>query len=398
MQFGEGGAGTFSDGKLYSQIKDPQHLRPQGADRVRQGRRAGGDPLRQQAAHRHLPAGDDGREACARRSRRWAARSASSQRVDDLLIERRPAAPRARRDARRRRAAARRPRGAGARPQRARHLRRCCTTRGVFIEAKPFSIGFRIEHPQSLIDRARFGPQAGHPLLGAADYKLVHHCRNGRSVYSFCMCPGGTVVAAASRAGPRGHQRHEPVLAQRAQRQRRHRRRHHAGGLSRATSARRHRASSAHWEARAFELGGGDYDAPGQLVGDFLARPAVDARSARCCRRTSRACAWAISRRALPDYAIDGDPRGAAGLRPADQGLRDARRGADRRRDAHLVAAAHQPRSTTARASTRAACTRPAKARAMRAASCRPASMASASPRRSRRDLAGATAVATADA
>ena len=73
--------------------------------------------------------------------------------------------------------------------------------RGVYIEAKPFSIGFRIEHPQSLIDRARFGSNAGHPLLGAADYKLVHHASNGRSVYSFCMCPGGTVVAATSEPG-----------------------------------------------------------------------------------------------------------------------------------------------------------------------------------------------------
>ena len=73
--------------------------------------------------------------------------------------------------------------------------------RGVHIEAKPFSIGLRIEHPQSLIDRARFGKHAGNPLLGAADYKLVHHCSNGRSVYSFCMCPGGTVVAATSEPG-----------------------------------------------------------------------------------------------------------------------------------------------------------------------------------------------------
>ena len=73
--------------------------------------------------------------------------------------------------------------------------------RGVFLEAKPFAIGFRIEHPQSLIDRARFGRFAGHPELGAADYKLVHHASNGRSVYSFCMCPGGTVVAATSEPG-----------------------------------------------------------------------------------------------------------------------------------------------------------------------------------------------------
>ena len=79
--------------------------------------------------------------------------------------------------------------------------------RAVFMEAKPFAVGFRIEHPQSLIDRARFGAQAGHPILGAADYKLVHHCENAalrqqsRSVYSFCMCPGGTVVAATSEVG-----------------------------------------------------------------------------------------------------------------------------------------------------------------------------------------------------
>src|SRR5690606_1883043 len=73
--------------------------------------------------------------------------------------------------------------------------------RGVFIEAKPFAIGFRIEHPQSIIDRARLGKYAGHPDLGAADYKLVHHARNGRAVYSFCMCPGGTVVAATSEPG-----------------------------------------------------------------------------------------------------------------------------------------------------------------------------------------------------
>jgi uncharacterized FAD-dependent dehydrogenase len=73
--------------------------------------------------------------------------------------------------------------------------------KGVYIEAKPFSIGFRIEHPQSVIDKARFGPNAEMRILGAADYKLVHHAKNGRSVYSFCMCPGGTVVAATSEPG-----------------------------------------------------------------------------------------------------------------------------------------------------------------------------------------------------
>ena len=83
----------------------------------------------------------------------------------------------------------------------ARHLRHAADARGVFMEPKPFSVGFRIEHPQSIIDKARFGSNAGHPLLGAADYKLVHHAKNGRSVYSFCMCPGGTVVAATSEPG-----------------------------------------------------------------------------------------------------------------------------------------------------------------------------------------------------
>ena len=115
--------------------------------------------------------------------------------------------------------------------------------RGVFMEAKPFSIGFRIEHPQGVIDRARWGRHAGHPLLGAADYKLVHHAANGRSVYSFCMCPGGTVVAATSRAAARGHQRHEPVLAQRAQRQRGHGRGHRPARLP-GRAAGRHRAAA----------------------------------------------------------------------------------------------------------------------------------------------------------
>jgi uncharacterized FAD-dependent dehydrogenase len=143
--------------------------------------------------------------------------------------------------------------------------------RGVFIEAKPFSIGFRIEHPQSLIDTARFGPQAGHPLLGAADYKLVHHCRNGRSVYSFCMCPGGTVVAAASEPGR--------VVTNGMSQYSRNERNANAAivcGITPEDYAPYGEGPLAgialqrHWEARAFELGGGDYEAPGQLVGDFL--------------------------------------------------------------------------------------------------------------------------------
>ncbi len=148
--------------------------------------------------------------------------------------------------------------------------------RGVYIEAKPFSIGFRIEHPQSLIDRARFGAQAGHPLLGAADYKLVHHCRNGRSVYSFCMCPGGTVVAAASEPGR--------VVTNGMSQYSRNERNANGGivvGITPEDYAPGEGplagiALQRHWEARAFELGGGNYEAPGQLVGDFLARPTLD--------------------------------------------------------------------------------------------------------------------------
>ena len=148
--------------------------------------------------------------------------------------------------------------------------------RGVAMEAKPFSIGFRIEHPQSLIDRARFGPNAGNPILGAADYKLVHHARNGRSVYSFCMCPGGTVVAATSEPGC--------VVTNGMSQYSRNERNANAGivvgiapqdyrqqaGAGAAVNPLDGVAFQRIWESRAFELGGGGYRAPAQLVGDFI--------------------------------------------------------------------------------------------------------------------------------
>jgi uncharacterized FAD-dependent dehydrogenase len=142
--------------------------------------------------------------------------------------------------------------------------------RGVYLEAKPFSIGFRIEHPQSVIDRARFGKFAGHPLLGAADYKLVHHARNGRAVYSFCMCPGGTVVAATSEPGR--------VVTNGMSQYSRNERNANSGFVVGITPADfggdRHPLAGIDFqrelESRAFEMGGGNYDAPGQLVGDFL--------------------------------------------------------------------------------------------------------------------------------
>jgi len=153
--------------------------------------------------------------------------------------------------------------------------------RGVFLEAKPLSIGVRIEHPQSLIDRARFGPNAGNPVLGAADYKLVHHCANGRSVYSFCMCPSGTVVAATSEPGR--------VVTNGMSQYSRAERNANAGlvvGITPADFAPYGSAETPgplagigfqrHWEAKAFEAGGGDYRAPAQRVGDFLAgRPST---------------------------------------------------------------------------------------------------------------------------
>ncbi len=140
---------------------------------------------------------------------------------------------------------------------------------GVYMEAKPFSVGFRIEHPQSVIDRARFGKFAGNPTLGAADYKLVHHASNGRSVYSFCMCPGGTVIAATSEPGR--------VVTNGMSQYSRNERNANAGIVVGITPSDYPGGPLAgidfqrELESRAFELGGGDYSAPGQLVGDFVA-------------------------------------------------------------------------------------------------------------------------------
>ena len=186
--------------------------------------------------------------------------------------------------------------------------------RGVYMEAKPFSIGFRIEHPQSLIDAARFGPSAGHPILGAADYKLVHHAKNGRAVYSFCMCPGGTVVAATSEPNR--------VVTNGMSQYSRNERNANAGivvGLTPQDYAIDRSAVGPvnpldgiafqrHWESRAFELGGGGYQAPGQLVGDFI-------RGQRSSAFGSVMPSYkpgvtltdlgAKDRSSLPDYAID---------------------------------------------------------------------------------------------
>jgi len=146
--------------------------------------------------------------------------------------------------------------------------------KNIFVEPKPFSIGFRVEHPQSLIDKARFGANAQHPILGAADYKLVHHASNNRSVYSFCMCPGGMVVAAASEIGR--------VVTNGMSQYSRNERNANAGivvgitpDLDFPTQTSQHGVLAGmqlqrDLEARAYVLGGSNYCAPAQLIGDFL--------------------------------------------------------------------------------------------------------------------------------
>ena len=280
VQFGEGGAGTFSDGKLYSQIKDPRFL---GRQVMEEFVKAGAPPEILYVAHPHIgtfklvKVVENIREQIVA----LGGEIRFEQRVTDVLIEDGPQG--------------RRLRGLTVLDQRtgesselradhvvmalghsSRDTFAMLHARGVHIEAKPFSIGFRVEHPQGLIDRARWGRHAGHPLLGAADYKLVHHASNGRSVYSFCMCPGGTVVAATSEPGR--------VVTNGMSQYSRNERNANAGivvGIDprdypgwedgRSGSALAGIELQRALESNAFVLGGGDYRAPGQLVGDFVA-------------------------------------------------------------------------------------------------------------------------------
>ena len=205
VQFGEGGAGTFSDGKLYSQIKDPRHLGRKVMDEfVKAG--APADIL--YAAHPHI--GTFKLVKVVENIREQIIALGGDirfeQRVTDVLIA--PAAGGQQltglqvTDLRTGQSHTLHTRHAVmALGHSARDTFVMLHRRGVAMQAKAFSIGVRIEHPQSVIDQARWGRHAGHPLLGAADYKLVHHAQNGRAVYSFCMCPGGTVVAATSEPG-----------------------------------------------------------------------------------------------------------------------------------------------------------------------------------------------------
>ncbi len=271
VQFGEGGAGTFSDGKLYSQIADRHHhgrkvltefVNAGAPDEILYVSKPHIGTFRLVTMVEHMRATIESLGGEIR----------FSSRVDDLLVETDPAGNRQMRGVTLANGEElRADQVVLALGHSARDTFAMLHARGVFLEAKPFSVGFRIEHPQSLIDQARFGPQAGHPLLGAADYKLVHHCRNGRSVYSFCMCPGGTVVAAASEPGR--------VVTNGMSQYSRNERNANAAivcGITPEDYAAYGEGPLAgialqrHWESRAFELGGGQYEAPGQLVGDFL--------------------------------------------------------------------------------------------------------------------------------
>jgi len=305
VQFGEGGAGTFSDGKLYSQISDKQHY---GRKVLTEFVAAGAPEEILTVSKPHI-----GTFRLVSMVEKMRATIESlggeirfGQRVDDLLVET---------DA----AGTRHVRGvalASGKQLRADHVVLALGhsardtfamlhARGVYLEAKPFSVGFRIEHPQAVIDRARFGPQAGHPLLGAADYKLVHHARNGRSVYSFCMCPGGTVVAAASEPGR--------VVTNGMSQYSRNERNANAGivvGITPEDFAPYGEGPLAgialqrHWEAQAFALGGGDYCAPAQCVGDFLRNRPSTALGAVLPSYTPGITLGSLDE-ALPRYAIE---------------------------------------------------------------------------------------------
>jgi len=303
VQFGEGGAGTFSDGKLYSQIKDPRHL---GRKVMEEFVQAGAPPEILYVAHPHIGTFKLVKVVETLREQIIAlgGEVRFQQRVTDVLIEQDGAGRRQLRGLRVLDQATGQTHELEARHvvmalgHSARDTFAMLHARGVHMQAKPFSVGFRIEHPQGVIDRARWGRHAGHPLLGAADYKLVHHASNGRTAYSFCMCPGGTVVAATSEPGR--------VVTNGMSQYSRNERNANAGmvvgidpqdyptdpaafeaqlgatyGVETLKNGEHHPLSGIvlqrQLESNAYVLGGCNYNAPGQLVGDFIAGRASQA-------------------------------------------------------------------------------------------------------------------------
>jgi uncharacterized protein len=275
VQFGEGGAGTFSDGKLYSQIKDPRYI---GRKVLTEFVKAEAPPEILTEAHPHIGTFRLVKmvENIRRTIEELGGEYRFESRVTDLDIEISADGKRSVRGV---------VLASGeyiaadhvvlAIGHSSRDTFQMLQDRGVYIEPKPFSIGVRIEHPQSIIDVARFGSCAGNPILGAADYKLVHHASNGRDVYSFCMCPGGTVVAATS-------EENRVVTNGMSQYSRAERNANsgivvgitpevdYPGGVLAGVDFQRK------WESAAFMAGGGTYAAPVQRIADFLAgRPSV---------------------------------------------------------------------------------------------------------------------------
>ncbi|QSB21281.1 NAD(P)/FAD-dependent oxidoreductase [Pseudomonas sp. 15A4] len=271
VQFGEGGAGTFSDGKLYSQIKDPKFI---GRKVLHEFVKAGAPEEILYVSKPHI--GTFRLTGVVENMRHQIEALGGEvrfqQRVTDVLIE----------DGQMQGVLL----DSGERidsrhvilalGHSARDTFRMLHGRGVFMEAKPFSVGFRIEHPQGLIDRARLGKYAGHPKLGAADYKLVHHAKNGRSVYSFCMCPGGTVVAATSEPNR--------VVTNGMSQYSRNERNANSGIVVGITPEQDYPGSplagielQERLESHAYLMGGETYEAPAQLVGDFIAGKASTA-------------------------------------------------------------------------------------------------------------------------
>ena len=306
VQFGEGGAGTFSDGKLYSQIKDPRHL---GRKVMQEFVKAGAPPEILVVARPHIGTFKLVKVVEHMREQIIAlgGEIRFEQRVTDALIEEES-------DGKHIRGLTVLDQTTGASYEMradqvvlalghsARDTFAMLHARGVYVEAKPFSIGFRVEHPQGLIDRARWGRHAGHPLLGAADYKLVHHASNGRSVYSFCMCPGGTVVAATSEVGR--------VVTTGMSQYSRNERNANAGivvGIDPRDYPGHALAGldlQRQLESHAYVLGGSDYRAPGQLVGDFVAGRASTALGSVEPSYTPGVTLGDLSS-ALPAYAIE---------------------------------------------------------------------------------------------
>ncbi|MGF6393110.1 NAD(P)/FAD-dependent oxidoreductase [Pseudomonas plecoglossicida] len=265
VQFGEGGAGTFSDGKLYSQIKDPQH---HGRKVLEEFVKAGAPEEILYINKPHI--GTFRLTGMVEQMRQdmiaLGAEVRFQEKVTDLLLE----------DGQLTGVVLESGEQLHSRHvvlalgHSARDTFRMLHAKGVYMEAKPFSVGFRIEHPQTLIDKARLGKYAGHPKLGAADYKLVYHAKNGRSVYSFCMCPGGTVVAATSEPGR--------VVTNGMSQYSRNERNANSGIVVGIDPERDYPGGplagielQERLEAHAYVMGGSNYQAPAQLVGDFVA-------------------------------------------------------------------------------------------------------------------------------